>query len=222
MKKTFAVIGLGKFGSHVAMTLEQLGHMVLAFDKDEKAVEKMRDYVTHASILDSTDKKALEESGLVKCDVALVSIGHSTANNFLTVLNLNEIGVRAIIAKAQTIEEGRILEKIGATKVVYPERESAIRLANQLVTSDILEFIEISPDYQASEINAPWQFIGKTIEELNTMKNYKVLVLAIRTGDKTVIIPPQKEVIKKDNVIVVVGQTRDVIAFIKKFNGKSK
>lgn len=222
MKKTFAVIGLGRFGSHVAITLEQLGQTVLAFDKNETSVEAVMEYVTHARALDSTDKDALEEGGVTKCDIAIVCIGENCANNFLTVLNLKELGVKTIVAKAKTAKEGLILEKIGATKVIYPERESAIRLANQLTSSDILEFIEVSPDYQTSEIEAPAAFVGNTIEALNTVKVYRVLVLALRRKGKTIIIPSAREVVKEGDIVVVVGQTKDVVHFVKQFTSSKK
>jgi trk system potassium uptake protein TrkA len=147
MKKNFCVIGLGKFGGNIALTLEKLGHQVMAFDNDETKVNKIKDYVSLAGILDSTDKNALSDSGVKVCDAVIVSIGEDAAASFLTVLNLKEIGIKNIIVKAKTHEDGRILEKIGATRVMYPEMESAIRLAHQLTSSDILEYLQVSPDY---------------------------------------------------------------------------
>lgn len=222
MKKNFGVIGLGTFGSNIAITLEKLGQQVIAFDKDECAVEKVADYMTLAHILDSRDKKALEESGINTCDTVIVSMGDNCDSIFLTVLNLKEIGIKNIIAKAHTGEEGRILEKIGATRVIYPEMEGAVRLANQLTSSDILEYIEISPDYQVTEIEAPKEFIGKKIEELHITKKFNILIIALRDKEKTTIVPSPNELIKKEQILVVVGQTKDILTFVKKYNSNDE
>lgn len=221
MGKNFAIIGLGKFGSNAALTLEKLGHQVMAFDKDEECVDKVKDYVTLAGILDSTDKIALESSGVKACDSVIVSIGEDAAASFLTVLNLKEIGVNHIIAKAKTYEDGRILEKIGVTRVIYPEMESAVRLAHQLTSSDILEYLEISPDYQVAEIDAHKDFFDRSLEELHFIKKYSVLVLAIRRKGKTIIIPSGKEEVQKDDVLVIVGQTNDIVDFVKRYSIKN-
>jgi len=218
MKKNFGVIGLGTFGSNIAITLEKLGQQVMAFDKDEVSIGRVTDYITLASILDSRDKKALEESGINACDTVIVSLGDNCDATFLTVLNLKEIGIKNIIAKAHTLEEGRILDKIGATRVIYPEMEGAVRLANQLTSSDILEYIEISPDYQVTEIEVPKEFVGKKIEDLHIAKKFNILIIAIREKEKTLIVPSSTEVIKKGCILVVVGQTKDILTFVKKYN----
>jgi trk system potassium uptake protein TrkA len=220
MKKNFAVIGLGQFGSQVALTLEKLGQQVFAFDKDEEAVSQLKNYVTSITILDCSDKACLSESGISSCDVALVCIKTNTPDLFLTVLNLKEMGIPTIIARANSPEEGVILEKIGATRVIYPEKESAIRLANQITSSDILEFIEISPDYQVAEVPAPKEFISNTIEELNLRAKYKISILAIRRDDKVMVIPSADEKIKVEDILVIVGATSDIVDFSKKFHPK--
>jgi trk system potassium uptake protein TrkA len=218
MKKNFGVIGLGTFGSNIAITLEKLGQQVIAVDNDESAIGKIAEYTTLTNILDSRDKKALEESGINACDTVIVSLGDNCDASFLTVLNLKEIGIKNIIVKAHTLEEGRILDKIGATRVIYPEMEGAIRLANQLTSSDILEYIEISPDYQVTEIEVPKEFIGKKIEELHIAKKFNILIIAIREKERTLIVPASTEIIKKGCVLVVVGQTKDILTFVKKYN----
>lgn len=222
MKKNFGVIGLGKFGYNMAITLEKLGQQVMAFDKSEYEVETVKDFVTCAQILDSTDLSALENSGISVCETVIVCIGESVEDNFLTVLNLKELGIKNIISNAETDQEGRILEKIGAAKVVFPEKESAIRLANQLVSSDILEFIEVSPDYQVTEINAPSKFLNKELKELHLRGDYKILIIAIKRGDQNIIIPSSEEVILKGDVLVIVGPTKEILNFSRKFNGVEK
>jgi trk system potassium uptake protein TrkA len=220
MKKNFAVIGLGQFGSQVALTLESLGQQVFAFDKHEEAISDVRDYVTSASILDCSDKKCLVQSGIASCDVAIVCVKTNTPDLFLTVLNLKEIGIPSIIARANSNEEGVILEKIGATRVIYPEKESAIRLANQITSSDILEYIEISPDYQVAEVDAPKEFIGESIEDLKLRSRYKISILAIRRAEKVIVIPSSEEHIDHGDTLVIVGATADIVDFSKKFNPK--
>ncbi len=220
MKKNFGIIGLGKFGCNMAITLEKLGQSVMAFDRAEKRVENVKDFVTCAQILDSTDIKALENSGIAVCDTVIVCMGGSAEDNFLTVSNLKELGVKTIISNAKTDSEGKILEKIGAKKVVYPEKESAIRLANQLVSSDILEYIEISPDYQAAEVDAPDKFVDRRLEELDLRKKYSIMIIAIKRGNENIIIPSPEEFILKGDVLVVVGQTKDILEFSKKFGEK--
>jgi trk system potassium uptake protein TrkA len=220
MKKNFGIIGLGKFGYSMAITLEKLGQSVMAFDRDEKEVENVKDFVTCAQILDSTDIKALENSGISACETVVVCMGESAEDNFLTVLNLKELGIKTIITNAETDAEGKILQKIGAAKIVYPEKESAIRLANQLISSDILEYIEISPDYQAAEVEAPNKFVNKKLEELDLRKKYQILIIAIKRGSENIIIPSSSEVILKGDVLVLVGQTKDIVSFSKKFGKK--
>jgi trk system potassium uptake protein TrkA len=220
MKKNFGVIGLGKFGSSMAITLEKLGQSVMAFDRDEKEVENVKDVVTCAQILDSTDIKALENSGISACDTVIVCMGESAEDNFLTVLNLKELGIKTIITNAATDSEGKILGKIGAAKVIYPEKESAIRLANQLVSSDILEYIEISPDYQVAEIDAPKKFVEKKLAELELRSKYHILIIALKRGNENIIIPSSEEFILEGDVLVMVGQTKDILDFSMKFGEK--
>jgi trk system potassium uptake protein len=221
MKKNFGVVGLGNFGSSIATTLEKLGQQVMAFDSSEEKVECVKDFCTVSGMLDSTDIKALENSGITACDTVIIGLGKNTEANFLTVLNLKELGIKTIIAKANSPAEGKILEKIGATKVVYPEKESAIRLANQLVSSDILEYIEVSPDYQVAEIEIPKNFINKKLEELNLIKRYRILVIAIKRQNKTIIVPTVNERLLEDDIIVIVGQTSDIVEFSMKYNSKN-
>jgi len=220
MKKNFGVIGLGKFGYNMAVTLEKLGQSVMAFDQSEKEVESVKDFVTCAQILDSTDIKALENSGISACNTVIVCMGGSAEDNFLTVLNLKELGIKTIITNAETDSEGKILGRIGAAKIVYPEKESAIRLANQLISSDILEYIEISPDYQVAEIEAPKKFVEKKLGELDLRSRYQILIIALKRANENIIIPSSDEFIFDGDVLVVVGQTKDILEFSKKFGEK--
>jgi trk system potassium uptake protein len=219
MKKTIGVIGMGRFGTNLSITLEKLGQPVMALNYDEEGINRVRDCVTYFQIVDSTNKEELEKTGVSACETVVVCLGGDPNSSFLTVLNLKEMGIQNIIARAKTDEQGKILQKIGATKVVYPEKESGIRLANQLVSSDILEYIEISPDYQVAEIEAPKSFVGNKVEDLNLAKKYGVLMLALKSKNENIIIP-SKQVIEKGNIISIVGKTLDIISFSKKFSNK--
>ena len=162
MAKIIGVVGLGRFGSAVAKTLTQLGHDVLAIDTNEDNIEDIKDYVTLAKQVDY-DMLSLKESGISKCDIAVVAIGHSIQENILVTLMLKELGIRYIVARAVDDLHGKALEKIGANRVINPEKAMGIRLANQLISSDILDIIEISPEYTIQEFNAKKEFVGKEL-----------------------------------------------------------
>ena len=213
----FGVVGLGRFGTSVALTLEQLGYPVLALDSVEAHLSKVKDYLTSAKLIDTTDKQALQESGITNCQTVIVAIGEDMKSSVLTALNLKELGVKNIVAKAHSDEHARILEKIGCNNVLLPEKESGIRLANQLTSSDILEFIEVSPDYKVEEINSPKDFVGKKLGELDLRKQFQVIILAIRHPEGTIIIPTPEEEITKRDTLVVLSKTEDMSVFKKKF-----
>lgn len=196
---------------------------MLAVDKKEEELEKVKNYVTASQVLNTTSKEALAESGIKSCQTVVVCIGNPQSASFLTVLNLKELNIPNIIAKAHTQEQGRILEKIGADRVIYPEKESAARLANQLVSSDILEFLEVSLDYQVTEVPAPQNFWSKTLKELNLQETYHLVILALRRKGTVLGIPAPKESVEKGDVVVLVGRTEDMRKFAKKFEvGKKK
>src|SRR3989338_529768 len=175
MKKTFGVIGLGRFGSSVALTLSKLGYKVIAADKDEHDMQRIKDYVTHALQLDATDIDSLKDAGFKNCDVVIVAIGEDVEGSIMATANLKEIGVKYVVAKAQNEQQGKILAKIGAYRIVFPEHDSGVRLANQLTQSDILEFIEVSPEYIVKELKVPKKFIGKSLRDLRLPNDYRTL-----------------------------------------------
>lgn len=217
MRKTFGIIGLGRFGSSVALTLSRLGYTVIAADHEEGDVQRIKDYVTHALQLEATDIDALREAGFKNCDVVIVAIGEDVQSSILATSNLKEMGIKYVVAKAQTEQQGKILAKIGADRIIYPEHDSGVRLANQLTQSDILEFIEVSPEYIVKELNVPREFIGKSLRELQLPNKYQILVLAIKRGAKTQIIPSVDERVLAHDIFVIVGKREDVIRFMKLF-----
>ena len=209
MKKTIGVIGLGRFGSSIAKTLTQLGHHVLAIDTNEGNIDNIKDFVASAKQIDY-DMLALKEAGIAECDIVVVAIGHSLQENILVTLMLKELGIRYIVARAIDELHERALEKIGANRVINPEKAMGIRLANQLISSDVLDIIEISPEYTVQEFKTKKKFVGKTLSELDLRKKYNVAVLAIKRDQNLVILPSADERIRKDDVLLAVGKTKDI------------
>lgn len=207
MLKQFIVVGLGRFGTTVAETLSSLGHDVLAIDSDEQAITDIADRVTHAVQMDATDEYALRTLGVRNFDCAVVSIGSNIQASIMVTLLLREMGVKYIICKAQSDLHKKVLEKIGADRVIVPEKDMGIRVAHNLLSTNILDFIELSPDYSIMEIHAPEHWVGKTIQELDVRAKFGINVMAIKNGKDININPGAKDTILKDSVIVCIGAT---------------
>lgn len=205
MRKQFVVIGLGRFGMSVAKTLTTLGHEVLAVDKDEHVVHDIMNYVTQAVQADAREEDALRALGVRNLDVAIVAIGNDLEANILVTLMLKEMGLPYVVTKARSVQHGKVLEKIGADQVIYPERDMGIRLANNLVRTNVMDFIELSLDFSIFEIIAPTKFINKTIGELNLRAVYKINVVAIKKGKERIVIAPgANELIEERDILVIV------------------
>ncbi|WP_020617766.1 potassium channel family protein [Paenibacillus daejeonensis] len=209
-KKQFAVIGMGRFGSSVANSLTQMGFQVLAIDTSEERIDEVVDIVTHAVIADSTDEDALKQIGIRNFDVVVVAIGEDIQSSILTTLILKDMGVKTLIVKAKNELHGKVLQKIGADKVIYPERDMGMRLAHHLISPNILEFIEISDDYSIVEIQATPQMIGLNLKQLDIRAKYRCNVMAIKTGAKMNISPYAEDLIHPEDVLVVVGKNTDL------------
>lgn len=208
--KQFAVIGLGRFGSSVALTLHQMGFEVLAVDENEERVQEFSDTVTHVIQADTTDENSLKAIGIRNFDVAVVAIGQDIQANMLTTLQLKEMGVPYIVAKAQNKLHGKMLEKIGADRVVYPERDMGQRVAHNLVSTNVLEYIALSPNVSMVEVTAPKTLVGKSLAESNLRAKYDINVLAIKRNDEIIVPPQASEKILKDDIVIVVGRNEGV------------
>jgi len=205
MRKQFVVIGLGRFGTSVAKTLTSLGHEVLALDKDEHTVHDIMNDVTQAVQADAREEDTLRALGVRNLDVAVVAIGDDLEANILITLMLKEMGIPYVVAKARSVQHGKVLEKIGADKIVYPEQDMGIRLANNLIRTNVMDFIELSLDYSIFEIISPTKFVNKTIGNLNLRALYKINVVAIKKGkEKIVIAPGPEEMIEEKDILVIV------------------
>lgn len=208
MAKQFILVGLGQFGISVAETLSALGHDVLAVDKDELVIQEIADKVTHAVQLDATDEHALRTLGVRNFDVAVVTVGSNIQASIMITLLLREAGVKYIICKGQSELHKKVLLKIGADRVVLPEKDMGIRVAHNLVSPKLVDFLELSNDYQIIEMKAPRAWMGKSLKELNIRVKYGITVVAIRQGQKELDISPQADVtIPEDSLIVAVGST---------------
>lgn len=204
MKKQFIVIGLGRFGSSVVKTLSDANSDVLAVDIDEEKVNDISDYATHAVALDATDENALKALGIRNFDVAIVSVGDIQSSVLITLI-CKELGIKYVLCKAQNDLHAKVLFKIGADKIIFPERDTAIRVANNLLASNLIDFIEIFKNYGMLEICVPSVWVGKSLLELNIRKNYNVSIIAIKHGDEINVNPSADDVLRERDVIIVIG-----------------
>lgn len=213
--RQFAVIGLGRFGSSVARTLSEKGYQVLAIDIDEDKVQDFSEVVAQAVCVDATDEKALRAVGIEDIDVAVVSAGNNIEASILITLALKEIGIKEIIAKAVTEDQGKVLERIGANKIIFPERDMGMRLANSLVSPMVSEHIGLSSECSIVEIEPPKEFIGKTLKQLNIRVKYGLNIIAIKSigenGRETVNpIPEADYKIKEHDKLMIVGPNENI------------
>ena len=226
--RQFAVIGLGKFGFAVAKTLAEKGCEVLAIDSDEEKIREASTFVTEAIQLDATEEKSLKEVGIEDIDVAIVSVGENLEASILITLLLKEIGVKEVIAKALNPHHAKVLQKIGVDRVIFPEREMGIRVAESLVMPDVLEQIRLSPNYEILEFTVPPNFTGKTLKECAIRTRYKVNVIAIRKkvpyvnekgesdfNEEINLAPDGDDEISIGDILVVVGEIKNIDALRK-------
>ena len=203
--KTYIVIGLGLFGSEVARQLCVQGCEVLAMDIRSDLVQQVADDVTHAVVGDGQDKEVLKALGAGNFDCAIIAIGDDLAASVLTIMNLKELNVPYIVCKAHDETHRRVLTKLGADRVVIPECEFAGRLARSLASHNVLDYIELSPDYGILEVPAPKGWVGKSIKDLNVRAKLGVNIIAVESGRDTNVSPSADYVVKSGDIIVVLG-----------------
>ena len=205
MKKTYLVVGLGRFGSAVAQRLYELDSEVMVIDLHPELVQRIENKVTCAAVCDARDEEALRALGARNYDCAVVAIGSDLATSVVATLNLKELGVATVICKATDDTQRRALEKIGADKVLIPEREAGVKLAQAVTSSSILDFIELSDQYGIAEVTLPEAWVGKTIRELNIRAKYGVNIIAVRENGKINVVPDADEPLPEGCVLVAVG-----------------
>lgn len=208
--KQFVIIGLGRFGASVAKTLYALGHDVLAIDSNEDLVQEISDSVTHAVQMDATDENALRTLGIRNFDVAVVTIGANIQASVMATLLVKDMGIKYIIAKGNSDLHAKVLYKIGADRVILPEKDMGIRVAHNLVSSSILDYIELSPDYSIIEIESPKEWHGKNMKDLSLRSKYGINVMAIKRHNEVNISPDASDIIEKDDIVVAIGSAEDL------------
>ncbi|AFY64576.1 TrkA family potassium uptake protein [Geitlerinema sp. PCC 7407] len=210
--KQFSVIGLGRFGRAVSTTLHRLGYEVLGIDSDDRRVSQaLSDQIAaHALQLDSTDPTALKEAGVYEFDTVIVAIGNYVQESIITTLNLKEAGVAHVVAKASSEIHGKLLKRVGADHVVFPEHEMGCSLARSLTKPSILDRFDLDPDHSIVELIVPEKFNGKSIAELELRNRYGLNVLAVGNNSKFAINPSSNTRLFKGQAMVVIGSNRDI------------
>lgn len=203
--KQFVVMGLGRFGSAVGKALSQMGYEVLGIDPNEDRVNEVSGVLTQAVVADGTDEAVLRDLGVRNFDCAVVAVGDIEASIIMTVM-LKEIGLKQVVAKATGDLHGRVLTKVGADRVVYPEREMGVRVAQNLVSANIVDFIELAPDYSIAELVASPNLVGKSLRQLSLRQKYGINVVAIKRGADINVTPTAEDVIEPNDVLVVIGK----------------
>jgi len=210
VKKDFVVFGLGKFGRSVAQALFRNGCDVLAIDRDGEVVQDISDFVTHAVQADVTDAEALHALGIRNFDVAIIAIGEDMQSSIMSTILVKEIGVPYVVAKAQNDLHKRVLEKVGADKVIFPEREIGVRIANNLTAQSFTDYIEVSEDFSIGEIEARKEWVGKTLKELDMRNVYNINVIGIKQGSEITITPAADKLLSNVDVLIVIGNNKNL------------
>lgn len=211
--KQFAVIGLGRFGTSVAITLSKMGYEVLGIDTNDDRINDLGDQLTQAVLLDALDEHALKSVGIRNFDVVVVAIGKDIQASILVTVMLKEMGVKNVVAKAQTELHGKVLERVGADKVVFPEWDMGVKVAKALVSKNIMDQIALSPEHSLVEMAVPPNFINQSLEKSNARKKYGVSILAIRRGKDVIISPNPSEVMLEGDILVVIGKNEKLHNF---------
>ena len=205
MTKTYAVIGLGRFGEVVARQLAELGREVLVIDQSEELVQKLSDTVTHAVVADAKDISVLRSLGISDFDCVVVAIGSDVASSIIITVQLKELGVAKVVCKAGSEIHKQALLKVGADKVVIPEKEMGIKVAQNLASGNVMDYIELSEDYSIMELLAPVPWQGKSLRELNIRARYDISVIAMRRGTKIIVSPGADELVQEGDILVALG-----------------
>lgn len=211
-EKAYAVIGLGRFGEALAIMLAESGKEVIVADRDENKIKEMRQYTEYAFVVENLNKETLKEMGIQNCDVAIICIGEQVDISILTTMSVLELGVPRVISKALSAEQGAVLEKLGA-EVVYPERDMAVRLGKKLLSGQLIDYVALLHDVEIRQIQVPESLNGKTVEEIELRQKFHLNIIAIENicGTNTEVVP--EDVLKKDDIIVVIGKIKNINSF---------
>ncbi len=210
MSELYGIIGLGRFGRSVAIRLVELGKEVICVDKDEALIKEVAEEIDNVYQADCLDEKALREIGMAEVDTAVVSIGENIEASIMTVAILHSMGIENIYAKAVNPLHGRVLAKVGAKKVIFPEKEMGINLANSLAGIDIIQTLTTGKSYVFAKIRAPKRFFNKTIRELDIRNRFGVNVIGIERDGELDLNPMPTQTIAEGDILMVIGKREDV------------
>jgi len=210
--KRFAVIGLGNFGFYAAKALFEDGNEVVAIDSDRSRVQAIDTFSSEAIVIDATNRESLKALGLEHMDGVIVSTGTRISISILICLYLNEIGVKQTLVKALDDDHAKILRRVGATQIIHPERDSAVRVSRSLSRPNILDFIPLAEEYDLAQVESPRAFINKTLQELDLRAKHNVHIIAIkeRSPENFMLVPPADFTIKADDILILLGKTDDI------------
>jgi trk system potassium uptake protein TrkA len=210
--KRIIVFGLGIFGCELAAQLFKNGLEVIAIDKNRDVIQRIKDHATKAILADASDKELLDSIGIRESDIAVISFGEDLTASTLLTLHLKELKLKQIIVKVPNDDHKRILQKLGASDAIIPEREMAAKVARSIISPNVLEYLPISEDYTICELAPPSSFIGKSLAEIDLRKTYQIQVIAIRDvlSEKLQLVPRASAVIKDSDVLVIIGREDDI------------
>lgn len=208
--KQFAVLGLGRFGQSIVTSLVENGFEVLCCDKDIEIVNEMSKYGCHVVQADVTDSHVLTEFGINNFDVVIVAIGENMEGSILATMMAKELGAKCVIAKAKNDIQKSILEKVGADKVVLPERDMGKRIVSTLIATNIIDYINLSDKFAIAEIEPAEKWVNKTILDINIRAKFGLNIVAIKRNNNIIVSLNPTDIIEKGDVLVVIGETPDV------------
>lgn len=209
-KMSYGIVGLGRFGYALATELAQTGAEVLVIDRDEEKIRELREYTENAYVVKNLDKKTLTDTGIQNCDVAVVCVGEQMDTSILTVLNLVSMGIPKVIAKAASAEHGLILEKLGA-EVVFPERDMAVRLANRLETSRVLDIVQLGERINVTKLKIPDRIVGKSVRDVNIRERFGFNIIAVENGSKVTETVTPEYVFRQGDVVYLSGRKEGIM-----------
>ncbi|WP_199615196.1 potassium channel family protein [Paenibacillus alkalitolerans] len=213
--KQFAVIGLGRFGSSLALTLMKEGYEVLGIDKDEDIINDVARSLTHAIVADTTDEEVLRSIGIRNFDCVVVAIGNDIQASIMTAILLKDLGVKMVVAKALSQLHGKVLDRLGADRVIFPERDMGERVAHQLISPNLLDYIELSKDYNIAELSVPGKLSGHSLKEMNLRAKYGFSVVAINRKEGVTVAPTADDKVHEKDIMVIIGTKEQIDRFEK-------
>jgi trk system potassium uptake protein len=209
----FVIIGLGRFGSSLGKELINLGYEVLGVDRDEEKVQELSSVLTHTVVADATEEEVLRSIGARNFDCGIVAIGDDIQASILATILLKDLGVKKVVAKATSDLHGRVLERVGVDRIIYPERDMGVRVAHQLVSPNLLDYIELSKKYTIAELAVPQCLSGKSLNDVNPRGRFGCSIVAINKPKGIIIAPVAKDVLTTDDVMVVIGTNHQIEQF---------